>query len=143
MGPKIEGKAQVPGRRFHVKNRPFEGWIYEEVSLPNVQSTTSLLARIVVAQVEDKARLIQILRSTPVVQSNPNWRCRTWVVDVLNRLAADRKAVGTAQLDWSKIEPLARQYVAEKTAAGRYATAELLLSPTPTWDMLEDTEVVG
>jgi len=142
VGPKVEKKAIVPGTRYHVKNRPMEGWCYEEVSLVNVQSTNSLLARITIAKVEDEAQLVKILRSTPVVQNDPNWRCRSWVVDVLDRLAADGKAVGTAQLDWSRVEALAREYVAQKTAAGRYNTAEDMLLPKPTWDMLESKEMV-
>jgi len=142
VGPKIEKKAEVPGTRYHVKNRPMVGWGYEEMPLANVQSTNSLLARVVVAKVEDEARLIEILRSTPVVQNDPNWRCRSWVADVLHRLAADGKAVGTAQLDWSKIEALARDYIAQKTAAGRYSRANDMLLPKPTWDMLEDKETV-
>ena len=61
------------------------GWEYEEVPLANVQSTNSLLARIVVAKIEDEPRLIQILQTTPVVQNDPTWRCRSWVADVLGR----------------------------------------------------------
>ena len=118
------------------------GWIYEEKPLANVQSTSRLLARIVIAKIEDEARLIELLRSTPVVQNNPNWRCCSWVADVLDRLAADGKAVGTAQLDWNKGETLAREYVAQKTALGRYTRADDLLLPKPTWDMLESKETV-
>lgn len=147
IGPKIEKKANVPGTRFHVKNQVLPsgaiGWAYEENHLPNVQSTNRLLARIVIAKVEDGARLIEIFRSIPVVQNDPNWRCRTWVWQVLERLKADGgKAVGTAQLDWGQIEGMARSYVAQKQAHGRYATMDLLLKPKPTWDMLENKEMV-
>lgn len=75
------------------------GWAYEEVRLASVQSTNSLLARIVVTKVKDEARLTAIHRSVSVVQNDPNWRCRSWVADVLDRIAVDGKAVGTAELD--------------------------------------------
>lgn len=128
--------------RVHVKNRPIQGWAYEEVPLPNVQSTASLLARVLIAKVEDEGRLLDVLRSTPVVQNDPNWRCRTWVADALSRIADDGKVVGTAQLDWAKIELLGRDYVAKKVSAGRYDRGEDILRPKPTWDMLEQREAI-
>ena len=143
MGPKKEKKAQVPGTRYHVKNWPTEGWSYEEIPLANVKNTNSLLARIVVAKVVDEARLIEILRSTPVVQNDSKWRCRSWVADLLNRLEADGKAVGTAQLDWSEIEPLAREYVTKKKTEGRYTRAKGMLLLKPTWNMFGGRETVS
>lgn len=142
VGPKLEKEPQVAGVRYHVKNLPIKGWLYEEITLANVQNTTSLLARIVVAKVTDEERLVDILRGTPVVQNDPNWRCRTWVADALSRLERDGRAVGTAQLDWGKIEALGREYVAKKTAAGRYSKTLDMELPRPTWDMLEGRETV-
>ncbi|EGX96937.1 hypothetical protein CCM_01595 [Cordyceps militaris CM01] len=142
VGPKIENKPKVSGRRFHVKNNPFHNWIYEEMDLPNVRGTVSLLARILIAKIEDDERLVQIFRETPVVQGDANWRCRTWISDALARIQKDGGAVGTAQLDWRIIEPLARKYVAEKTAAGRYAGSVSMLLPKPTWDAIEGRETV-
>jgi len=142
IGPKTEKDSEVPGTRYHVKNTPF-GWTYEELALRNVKSTINLLARIVIAKVEDQNRLAEIFRNTPVTQNDPNWRCRTWVKEVLSRIAQDGKAVGSAELDWDKIEGLARGYVGKKTAEGRYAKADELLLPKPTWDMLERKEVVS
>ncbi|KEZ41865.1 Homospermidine synthase (spermidine-specific) [Scedosporium apiospermum] len=88
-------------------------------------------------------RLVDIIRKVPVVQNDPNWRCRTWVSAVLSSLQKDGKAVGTSQLDWAKIEALAREYVAKKMAAGRYLKAEEMLLPKPTWDMLEEKEIIS
>ncbi|KAK7916939.1 hypothetical protein PG985_010547 [Apiospora marii] len=57
----VEKEEKIPGTRCHVKNGP-RGWIYEEVGLPNVRSTASLLVRIVIAKITDERRLLQILR---------------------------------------------------------------------------------
>ena len=116
--------------------------MYEEVPLRNVQTTTTLLARIVIGKIEDEQRLVNIFRNARVIQNNPNWRCRTWVADVLATLARDGRAVGTSQLAWNKIEQLARDYVAKKNAAGRYNRAEDMASPKPPWNMLEGKEDV-
>ncbi|OAR01096.1 hypothetical protein LLEC1_05445 [Akanthomyces lecanii] len=143
IGPKNESKQQVPGLRCHVKNHPVQGWTYEEVELPNVRSTNSLLARIVIAKIEDKKRLLKILRQTPVVQSDPDFRCRTWIADTLLRPAnSESSVVGTSQLNWDKIERKARRYVEKKAAAGRYSEAGRMLEPKPTWDMMEQKELV-
>lgn len=39
---------------YHVKNTAVGGWRYEAVALANVRSTVNLLARILIAKVEDE-----------------------------------------------------------------------------------------
>ena len=132
----------MPGTRYHVKNHPITGWVYEEVPLNNVQSTVNLLARILIAKIENEDRLVEILRSIPVVQNDPSWRCRTWLANALKAIKADGKAVGTSELDWAKIEPLAREYVGKKVASGRYTIQQDAQQPKPTWNMLDGKEIV-
>ena len=142
IGPKVESEDTVPGTRHHVKNPIGRGWVYEEAELQNVRNTTMLLARLVIAKVIDERRLVEIIRSVPLVQNDPNWRCRTWVADVLSRVAMDGGSVGTAELSWSRIERVAREYVGRKTAEGRYGRGTDPTKPKPTWNMLEGKEVV-
>ncbi|KAI0401939.1 hypothetical protein F4802DRAFT_600623 [Xylaria palmicola] len=142
IGPKDESKEEVPGTRYHVKNSPW-GWEYEAASLKDVRSTVNLLARISIAKIEDEKRLISILRQVPLDQGDPNWRCLTWVADALDAIAKDGRCVGTAELDWSKIEAFGRRYVRAKTEAGRFSHNADMLEPKPTWDMLEDKETVS
>ncbi|RDW93565.1 uncharacterized protein DSM5745_00887 [Aspergillus mulundensis] len=106
VGPKMEGGGDVPGKRYHVKNNPVKGWEYQEVNLPDIRTTTTLLARILIAKIEDEERLVAIIRSIPVVQNDPDWRCRTWLAHALAAMTKDGKAVGTSELDWHKIEAL-------------------------------------
>lgn len=144
IGPKVERGDQVPGMRYHVKNHPVEGWKYEELPLPNVRSTNSLLARILIAKIENEERLVTIFRSIPVIQGDSSWRCRTWLGHAVAEIARDGKAVGSsAALDWPEIEAIARRYVGEKTAAGRYRNAADMLLPKPTFDMLERRETIS
>jgi len=149
IGPKVENAAQVPGRRCHVKNRlnpnpdgPGSLWQYEETELQNVQNTNTLLIRVMIGKVENLERLLGIFRSIPVVQNDPGWRCRSWCANALAAIAKDGKAVGTSVLDWQRIELAARRYVGEKSAQGRFATSELLLRPKPTWNLLENKEII-
>lgn len=94
--------------------------MYEQNSENDVRNATSLLARILIAKIEDEQRLTDILRGLQVVQGDPSWRCRTWIAGALAKIAKDGKCVGTAELDWEKIEPFTRQYVGKKTADGPY-----------------------
>lgn len=57
-------------------------------------------------------------------------------------IARDGRCVGTSNLNWGEIEAFARQYVTQKTAAGRYVKAEDMLKPKPTYDLLEGKETV-
>lgn len=76
------------------------------------------------------------------MQDDPNWGCRTWVANALAGIEKDGKCVGTAELNWQKIEEVARKYVGDKTASGRYRDAADMMKPKPTWDMLENKESV-
>ncbi|KAE9972322.1 hypothetical protein BLS_004073 [Venturia inaequalis] len=142
IGPKEEKSINTPGVRCHVKNHPLTGWTYEEKDVNDVQSTNTLLARIVIAKVEREQRLIELLRNVPVVNGDPNWRCRTWIAQALAEIAKDGNCVGSSQLNWETIEEFARQYVAQKTASGRYTKADDMLKPKPTYDLIKGKESV-
>ncbi|KAF2170320.1 hypothetical protein M409DRAFT_19142 [Zasmidium cellare ATCC 36951] len=143
VGPKKESANPTPGTRFRVKNSPSR-WVYEETHLSNVQMTKQLLARILIAKVEDYERLVSILRNVPIVQGDPSWRCWSWIASALEMLEKDGKAVGTAELNWDKIEAKGRQYVAQKTANGRYEDGiNVLEKPRPTWDLIDNKETIS
>lgn len=143
VGPKAEhGKHPVPGRRYHVKNDPNSHWEYEEMEVPDVQNATNLLARVLIAKVKDHDRLEAIFRGVPVVQNERAWRCHTWIEDALRGIADDGGAVGTAVLDWQTIEATGREYVAGKISEGRYRSGADVATK-PTWDMLENRELVA
>ncbi|KAL4881280.1 hypothetical protein BJY04DRAFT_62723 [Aspergillus karnatakaensis] len=143
VGPKVERENEASGTRYHVKNDPTMGWEYQAHEIPDVRITTTLLARFLIAKIENEERLIDIIRSIPVIQNDPTWRCRTWLANVLAAIVQDGKAVGTSELNWPKIEATARHYVAQKAAAGRYQSAAELTGPRPTWDMLANKETMS
>ncbi|KAL6231141.1 hypothetical protein BDW75DRAFT_244167 [Aspergillus navahoensis] len=132
----MESGNDVPGRRYHVKNTAVKGWEYQGVGLPDIQTTTTLLALILIAKVENEERLNVIIRSIPVVQHTPDWRCRTWLINALTALAKDGTAVGTSELDWGKLQQSQDNTSAENTSADRYQNAANFAGPRPTWGML-------
>lgn len=127
--------------KYHVKNDIY-GWTFEEVEEPNLRHNVRLLARIMIAKIEDETRLVSIIRQVPLIQADPNWRCRTWMMNVITAIAADRDSVGKAVLDWEKIEAFAKDYIGRKTQFDRYSSAETLAKARPTWDLLSDQELI-
>lgn len=126
--------------RYHVTNDPSR-WVYEEMEVQDVRNATNLLARLVIAKVEDHQRLENIFRGVPVIQNDPAWRCRTWIENALHEVASDGEAVGTSVLDWQIIESTAKAYVARKIDEGRYQSGADVTTK-PTWDMLDNKELV-
>jgi hypothetical protein len=96
-----------------------------------------------VAKIEDEARLIRILESIPIVQNNPEWRCRTWVANALVAIQADGRAVGTSQLSWQEIERAGRDFVGAKAQAGRYRDQALWDAPRPMLDLIAGKEIIS
>ncbi|KAI2621833.1 hypothetical protein GGR54DRAFT_639165 [Hypoxylon sp. NC1633] len=142
IGPKAGGTSAVAGTRYHVKIRPGQGWKFIEDTLSDVQSSVRLLARIVIAKITDRSRLVDIFRSTVIVQNDLRFDCRTWIIDALQNIRLDGNVVGTAELNWENIEHRAHRYVAEKTEAGRYEQGQDMTRPKPTWDMLDRKEII-
>ncbi|KAG6002308.1 hypothetical protein E4U21_003260 [Claviceps maximensis] len=143
IGPKAEAGKEAAGLRCHVKNPTVASWFYDETNLKDVKCTVNLLARILIAKIEDEAGLLRILRETPVVQNDRSFTCRTWLVDAFRRIwEANPRVVGTSELDWSKIEARGREYVEEKLASGRYGTGTNSMAPKPTWDMINHKEII-
>ncbi|KAF2273473.1 uncharacterized protein EI97DRAFT_159017 [Westerdykella ornata] len=142
IGPKAEKGQSARGKRFHVKNEPLTGWTYEEKDVADVKQTTTLLGRVLIAKIEDEQRLVDLLRNQPVVNGDPNWRCRSWVASALEAVARDGRCVGRAELDWGRIEPFVRGYIGRKREEGRYERPEDLARPRPTYDLLEGKETI-
>ncbi|KAF1838176.1 hypothetical protein BDW02DRAFT_605482 [Decorospora gaudefroyi] len=96
IGPKADKDVETPGVRYHVKNSPISGWVYEAKHVSDILATNTLLARIVIAKVQDEQRLVHLLQCLPIVNDDSNWRCRSWIENALLEIAKDRKCVGTS-----------------------------------------------
>ncbi|OTA87756.1 hypothetical protein M434DRAFT_35194 [Hypoxylon sp. CO27-5] len=142
VGPKMENQPQVLGMRYHIRILPSGLWDLVEEGLPDVRSTVPLLVRVLIAKITNEQQLVEILRDTPILQNDPAFNYRTWVMDAVARIARDGGAVGTSQLNWEKIEARARRYAADKIVAGRFGPDKDLTRPKPTWDMLQGKEIV-
>lgn len=118
------------------------GWIFEEKEIP-LGATQMLLVRICVGKVEKNSRLKEILRNVPIRDSVAGWNCVYWVVEALKRLQEDGKAMGTSELDWTKLKNTAMAYIERKKQEHRFdGRGSFDMSKPATYDLLEGAETI-
>jgi hypothetical protein len=144
VGPKLEDDGRR-GMRYHAKERlTLSGteWFFDEQDIPLVP-TGMLLVRIMIGKVEDKVRLVSVLRNTPIRQGQPGWNCVIWVKEVLEGLKADGKAMGTSVLEWESVRDEAMKYCQRKQDQHRFdGQGSYDLNKAPTYDLVEGKEMV-
>jgi hypothetical protein len=106
-------------------------------------ATQHLLVRVTVGKIVDREHLLDVLQRVPVVQEDREWNCVVWVQHALEALQADKKAVGTAVLDWNTVRDRAMKYRHEKEAQGRLRGVGIFnRGPAPTFDLLQQRETI-
>jgi len=84
-------------------------------------ATAAIMARILVARIEDTSRLVSVLERVPVRSSEEKWNCVLWVEEELAMASADGKALGKSRkTEWTTVRDAAMKYIGEKEAAHRY-----------------------
>lgn len=147
VGPKDEVENDR-GIRCHVKETMVDGkssWYFEERDVP-VAPTAMLLVRVLIAKVGNREKLLEILRNTPVKEGEAGWNCVKWVKEALEKLAADKKALGTSTVEWKKVRDRAMKYCQEKKDDHRFdgkaPEGKFDMNKAPTYDMLQDKETI-
>ncbi|KAJ7204627.1 hypothetical protein B0H12DRAFT_468095 [Mycena haematopus] len=89
LAPKNPSSAAPDTVRYHVVN-PIEGgkevWKYEDRD--TIFRTEKLVAVLLLGKVGNKKDLDDLLEAIPLVQDDPQWRCRHWVWAAIDSMAA-------------------------------------------------------
>jgi hypothetical protein len=145
VGPKLEDD-ESRGMRYHAKERVTQNkteWVLDEQDI-SLRPTSMILVRIMIGKVEDKARLVSVLRNTPMRQGLPGWNCVTWVKEVLEGLKADGRAMGTSVLEWESVRNVAMSYCQRKKVQHRFdGLGSYDLNKVPTYDLIERKETIA
>lgn len=146
VGPKNE-RDESRGTRYHAKEalEPGRGstWSYEEIDI-SLDATKMILVRILIAKVEDKTRLAQILRDTPIRDPSTGWNCVEWVREALKSLAEDSRALGTQVTEWETVRNQTLAYCQRKKDTHRFdGKAKFDMSKVPTYDLITEQETVA
>jgi len=97
-----------------------------------------------IAKVENGPRLLDILRGFPIRQGEEGWNCIGWVMEALNVILDDGKAVGTSVLDWGRVRYGAMDYCRAKVDGHRFDVyGGIDMSVVPTYDLMQGREITG
>jgi hypothetical protein len=144
VGPKDE-TDHSQGTRYHaketLKSQGQSEWAFEERDC-RLAPSNMLLIRVMVAKIEDKARLVGILRSIPVRQGKQGWNCVSWVQEALQRLRADPKALGSSVTDWQTVRDGAMIYCQGKKDKHRFdGRGNFDMRKVATYDLMQRREL--
>lgn len=134
------------GKRYHAKERLTQGggseWYFDECKCRLVQ-TSMLLVRIMIAKVKDNDQLTSILRSTPIRQGESGWNCISWVKEALEKLEADKQALGTSVTEWASVRDGAMSYCQTKKDQHRFdGQGDFDMGKAPTYNLMEGVETI-
>ena len=108
-----------------------------------MRATGQILVRVVIAKITDRDRVLEILRTVPVVQNDPSWNSVLSAREALNALKKDSKAVGTSNLDWQTVRDAAMAYCQRKRDAHRFdGKGKFNMRKAATYDFLEKKEII-
>ncbi|PWY69035.1 hypothetical protein BO94DRAFT_540166 [Aspergillus sclerotioniger CBS 115572] len=148
VGPKIEGGEKTTGVLYHAREKPKAGgapgfeWSFENRSC-SLAPTNMLLVRVMIGKVTDSSRLTEILCSTPVRGGQPGWNCISWIREALERIRADKKALGTSVTEWDTIRNAAMTYCQQKKDQHRFdGQGNFNMSKAPTYDLMQQKETI-
>ena len=143
LGPKIEA-IDATGMRYHAKESITENgvstWVFQEKESA-LTATSMILVRVLIAKVNNKDRLVSILRNVPIRSDLPGWNCVGWVKEALERLEADGKVLGTSVTEWSIVKNAAMDYCQRKRDEHRFdGKSQYDMETVPTYDLLDRKE---
>lgn len=145
MGPKDE-KDKTEGVRFHAREsvtqeRGYE-WFFEERAV-TMMSTQMILVRVLLAKIENKDKLVQILRQIPIRQGQEGWNCVFWVKEALENLERSKGVVGTSVIEWESVRDAALSYCQRKKDQHRFdGKGDFDMSRVATFDLTQEKEIV-
>jgi hypothetical protein len=117
-------------------------WVFEERET-TLMMTSALLVRVMIAKVENKDRLVSIIRNTPIRPDVAGWNCVGWVKEVLETLETDGKALGTGVIEWTKVRNGAMEYCQRKKDEHRFdGKVQFDMSKAATYDLIEGKETI-
>jgi hypothetical protein len=144
-GPKSD-KIDDEGIRYHARERMQRGgeseWEFEEVST-TMLPTRMIMARILIAKIESKDRLAQVLRQIPIRQGQEGWNCVLWIKEALSKLQVSTNVIGRSVLEWEVVRNAAMSYCQKKKDQHRFdGEGKFDTTRVATFDLIQGRETV-
>jgi hypothetical protein len=145
VGPKSD-KAEDEGVRYHARERMKQDgnseWEFEEAPTTMLPSRM-IMIRILIAKIESRERLAQLLRQIPIRQGQQGWNCVFWIKEALSQLQMSTNIIGRNVVEWKAIRNAAMSYTQKKKDQHRFdGKGEFDTSRVPTFDLIQGTETI-
>jgi hypothetical protein len=122
VGPKSD-EPEEEGIRYHARERMKQDgtseWEFEEASTTMLPSRM-IMVRILMAKIESRDRLAQVLRQIPIRQGQQGWNCVTWIKEALAQLQMSTNLIGTSVVEWDAVRDAAMSYCQKKKDEHRF-----------------------
>lgn len=145
MGPKSD-KPEDEGVRYHARERMKQDgnseWEFEEAPTTMLPARM-IMIRILIAKIESRDKLAQILRQIPIRQGRQGWNCVGWIKEALSELKNSTNAIGTSVVEWDAVRNAAMSYCQRKKDQPRFdGKGSFDTSRVPTFDLIQGTETI-
>jgi hypothetical protein len=145
VGPKSD-KADDEGMRYHARERMKRGgeseWEFEEVPT-TMLPTRMIMVRILIAKIESRDRLAQVLRKVPIRQGQQGWNCVLWIKEALAELQMSTNIIGTSVVEWETVRNAAMSYCQKKKDQHRFdGEGKFDTTRVATFDLIQGGETV-
>jgi hypothetical protein len=145
----VEPKSDKPedeGVRYHARERMKQDgnseWEFEEAPTTMLPARM-IMIRILIAKIESRDKLAQILRQIPIRQGQQGWNCVGWIKEALSELKNSTNVIGTSVVEWDAVRNAAVSYCQSKKDQPRFdGKGSFDTSRVPTFDLIQGTETI-
>lgn len=117
-------------------------WEFEEAST-TMRPSRMIMVRILIAKIENREELAQLLRQIPIRQGLQGWNCVGWVREALEQLQMSTKVIGTSAIEWEAVRNAAMSYVQDKKDQHRFdGKGSFDTTRVPTYDLIQGKETI-
>ena len=145
MGPKSD-KIEDDGVRYHARERMKQDgtseWEFEEAPTTMLPSRM-IMVRILIAKIENRDALAQLLRKVPIRQGQQGWNCVAWIKEALEKLQMSKNIIGTSAVEWEAVRNAAMTYVQKKKDQHRFdGKGSFETARVATFDLIQGKETI-
>jgi hypothetical protein len=145
VGPKSD-KTEDAGVRYHARERMKQDgnseWEFEEAPTTMLPARM-IMVRILIAKVESRDSLAQVLRQIPIRQGQQGWNCVGWIKEALSELQTSTNVIGTSVVEWEAVRNAAMSFCQKKKDQHRFdGKGSFDASRVPTFDLIQGTETI-
>jgi len=145
VGPKSD-KIDDEGLRYHARERMKQDgnseWQFEEAPTTMLPARM-IMVRILIAKIESRDGLAQILRQIPIRQGQQGWNCVGWIKEALSELRESTNIIGTSVVEWDAVRNAAMSYCQKKKDEHRFdGKGSFGTSRVPTFDLIQEKETI-